>query len=244
MKDNIIVVAGQKGGIGKSPISVGIASSKRFNFNLFTNETSILENTYSKTKVFLPKEYVVEIEGRKAIAHINELPVEKNTVYDFKGNIDVEVTDLTKVADVVILPVFDNDDSISKAVIGLIQLNEMIKETTEIIIVATRVKNDKKFKHIFETFQNELKTYYQAEMNLSDEELSSYLDDNGNFPITFLKLSDSEMYNYLQSKGKTIEDIKENRNIFTYGGLKANTMWKSHIKEFEDLLDCIEEKLK
>jgi len=110
------------GGTGKTAISYAIA--KDLGFFLISNDDSIIEQAYPNMAKIMKNPKIID-----------------DVVYDFGGFVDSGVLDVIKSCDIVIVPCMDDLNSKMKAIKTI---NQIINHSSNIIVVATRLKNFKK----------------------------------------------------------------------------------------------------
>ena len=120
-----IALVQEKGGAGKTSLSLSIAHT--LDYNLISNDVSVYENTYPKAQVILD----------------SELPIIEDTVYDFGGFSDVKTLAIIKTADIIIIPCYNDKDSIVKTILTMQKIENYIKPGSKFCIVATRLKKRK-----------------------------------------------------------------------------------------------------
>jgi len=116
--DISIVIANQKGSVGKSPLSFNIAYD--LNMKIITNDKSALIGCYKENTTLT-----------------NNIKFQQNTLYDCGGFTAPGIIEIVKKVDLVIIPVFNDPSS-------LIQTKDTLKQflpfAKKIIIVTTKTE--------------------------------------------------------------------------------------------------------
>lgn len=119
---NRIAVGQLDGGTGKTAISFAIA--KDLEFFLISNDDSIIEQAYPNMAKIMKNPKIID-----------------DVVYDFGGFVDSGVLEVIKACNIVIVPCMDDLNSKMKAIKTI---NQIIDYCSNIIVVATRLKNPTK----------------------------------------------------------------------------------------------------
>lgn len=227
----IIMIAGEKGGTGKSPLAYITASY--FGFNLYSNEATINEAYYEKTKTFKPEYKKV---GGLKVKIPKELPIVENTVYDFAGDISTSVIEVAKHADIIIIPSTDEEDSIFKSANAMFNLGMVCKDDSKFILVATRVtdnKDDKDTALIFQNVDMIVNKKFAKEIGRDYEDLKP--EERVSFKS--FKIRENKMFRFLRNEKLNMSDVDTKLS-----GLHRKN-WNNVIVETRQFLKYIEKQI-
>ena len=131
----MIVVYNSKGGVGKSALSYSIATD--LNMPLYSNDDNQFLGYHQQSKLF-----------------INEnMPLEKDTVYDLGGFETPYIDDVLRQADVIVIPVTIDFNSMKR---GIKVLQEF--KDKRLLLVANQIENTDDFEYIKEIVKREVDT--------------------------------------------------------------------------------------
>jgi len=235
-----IMIAGDKGGTGKSPLSYIIATY--FGYDIFTNEATVNEQYYDKVKKFIPEHRVIDIDGKKKKVKIPEdMPISKNTVYDFAGEINAVTIEIAREADVIIVPTTDETDSVVKSANAMLHFARVAtKKDCSFILVATRIAESKSKKEIgyiqraFEsTVVKRISRFEKeaAESKVSDESIEKLK----NLKMKFFKIRENKMFRYLRDNRMSFRDLEMMPKL-------QLSVWENTITETKKVIEFIEDK--
>lgn len=140
------VVYSIKGGVGKTTLSVQI--SQMLNYTYVTNDS------HSSAHNLMPEEkgFLVSIE------EYDEIPFDKNIVYDFGGFKDNRINDIIKQSDKIVIPTLT---SIVDVQATLATLKDVAEVNKNIIIVINKAKNNNKAVELKEYLLEEIEKLYK-----------------------------------------------------------------------------------
>ena len=124
----IISVINKKGGVGKTPLSVGLAID--LGYYLITNDDSVVED-------IMPNPDMVMIQREPSLV--------KDTVYDFGGFVSDSMLHIIENSDIILVPCDSKIDSKKRTVKTILEIE---KYNTNIYIVATDYKKDKELEEL------------------------------------------------------------------------------------------------
>jgi len=145
-----IVVYSIKGGVGKTTLSVQLAQMLKY--------TYVTNDSHSSAHNLMPEEkgFLVSKED------YDEIPFDKNIVYDFGGFKDSRINDIIKQSKVIVIPTLT---SIVDVQATLATIKDVIKLNTNILIVINRTRSNNK--------AIELKEYLSEEVSNINHNINS-----------------------------------------------------------------------
>lgn len=164
MENKSIVIASRKGGGGKTPISISLAMDLDLFF--ITNDIGIATTVYHDKSKLMDNPIAI-----------------KNTIYDFGGYVAAGVIKMVEKSDLLIIPVFNDDDAFVKTILTIKELSPYAKN---ILILGTRTEKG------------------------DFEEIKKKIHDH--FPnIKILELSKSKIFKYVTKQGTSVLQVADSR---------------------------------
>lgn len=140
------VVYSIKGGVGKTTLSVQI--SQMLNYTYVTNDS------HSSAHNLMPEEKGFLVSSEE----YDEIPFDKNIVYDFGGFRDNRINDIIKQSDKIVIPTLT---SIVDVQATLATLKDVAEVNKNIIIVINKAKNNNKAVELKEYLLEEIEKLYK-----------------------------------------------------------------------------------
>lgn len=222
-----IMIAGDKGGTGKSPLAYIIASY--LGYDIYSNEATVNEKYYPKVKKFLPEFKVVN--GIRAKIP-TDMPIAKNTVYDFAGEINHVAIDVAKHADIIIIPSTEEEDSVFKSANAMFSFGKVARADSVFILVATRITESKKNKEVLFIKKNVEATLNHKIAKLLNVTYAE-LPEKSRANFKFFKIRENKLFRYLRDNKLSFANLEE------VAGLQKKN-WRNVIEETTQLLDYID----
>ena len=131
----MIAIYNSKGGVGKSALSYSISIDN--NMRLISNDDNQFLKYHPRAKLYVNQ----------------KMPLVKNTVYDLGGFISEHTTDILYEADVIIVPVTVDFNSLKRAIKILLEFHDK-----KVILVANQLDNIDDFNYIKDTIKTHFNT--------------------------------------------------------------------------------------
>lgn len=207
-----IAVYSSKGSAGKTPISTNIALDK--DFCIGTNEA------FHVYEGFIPDNQLIALHTEEAFPS-DLVEHDIDIVFDLAGSISklaVSISSALKMADVVIVPVYNEYKAL---VASLNTINQIREINTNIVVVATKLQKQKR-----DVFTNDW-TQSEDFKNIESAVRSKFGSDIPVLPLKFSKVFDN-----------IFEEQKSIKQMMNATGLAKHT-YKDVAKQFDEIYKVI-----
>jgi len=116
----IITFFNKKGGVGKTSLAYNVA--RDLNFYLLSNDDSIIESSYENKAMIMEKIKLIK---------------NQNVVYDLGGFVDMNIVDILKASDIIIVPTIADVNSLKRTINSVKELQAFNKN---IIVVGNIIR--------------------------------------------------------------------------------------------------------